>query len=321
MSKSSTTRTTPSDDQWEEAILSILEPRSEPIQFRKLRKQVLDSLHLDKCDLQIHPTFKTMVEQLKEKGSLVLDNNGKVKLSNKRKKEYEMESRKKRKIDHDDTMTKKTPCEGNPDGETRVFIGSLPRIPDRAFLEKNFPGVTHVKWLTDKDSGVFFGSVFVEMSNSQAAANAVAKNNELLNTKRRLRVKYEAARPGDSWPPKHKDAVAGGGSLAKLVKKSKQSAPDNKATTTTTSGAESSASTSSPRIKQYACLGDGCLELRPVWSDARKHMKTCTKCQLTGKPDLQQSAAKATEIVNADPELKASLAAKARPWKTFRKRN
>ena len=41
-------------------------------------------------------------------------------------------------------------------------------------------GVTHIKWITDKESGQFYGSSFVEMANVHAAARAVAMDGQKL---------------------------------------------------------------------------------------------------------------------------------------------
>ena len=42
-------------------------------------------------------------------------------------------------------------------------------------------GVIHIKWMTDKESGQFYGSSFVEMANVHAAARAVAMDGQQLS--------------------------------------------------------------------------------------------------------------------------------------------
>ncbi|KAL7580122.1 hypothetical protein ACA910_012881 [Epithemia clementina (nom. ined.)] len=95
---------------------------------------------------------------------------------------------------------KYTPCKGNPQGVTRLFVGNLPFSVDEASLKSFIPGVTHIKWITDKDSGAFYGSSFVEMESSSKAADAVAKAGSQLMG-RPIKINYAPARSGDIWPP------------------------------------------------------------------------------------------------------------------------
>ena len=53
-------------------------------------------------------------------------------------------------------------------------MGNLPFAVDEAGLTDFLPGVTHIKWITDKATGKFYGSSFVEMDTSESAAAAVA---------------------------------------------------------------------------------------------------------------------------------------------------
>ena len=68
--------------------------------------------------------------------------------------------------------------------------------------------MTHVKWITDKETGRFYGSAFVEMRNSKDAGEAVAKAGQDLMG-RSIKINFAAARPGDMWPPKQR-AITGG---------------------------------------------------------------------------------------------------------------
>lgn len=103
------------------------------------------------------------------------------------------------------------PCKGNPQGVTRLFLGNLPFAVDEASLEAFLPpGLTHVKWITDKETGKFYGSAFVEMETSASAADAVARAGQQLMG-RPVKVNFAPARPGDPWPPPQR-AVSGGGS-------------------------------------------------------------------------------------------------------------
>ncbi|GMI52827.1 hypothetical protein TeGR_g7018 [Tetraparma gracilis] len=104
---------------------------------------------------------------------------------------------------------KNKPCGGNRDGVTRLFLGNLPFKVDEASLASHLPApFTHVKWITDKDTGRFYGSAFVEMRNSRDAAEAVGvAGSELMG--RKIKINFAAAREGDIWPPA-KSSMTGG---------------------------------------------------------------------------------------------------------------
>jgi len=66
----------------------------------------------------------------------------------------------------------------NPDGIVKVFCGNLSyQIDDdaiKAFMA-DCGTITDIHWLTDKETGKFFGSGFLEFDSSEGAAKAVAK--------------------------------------------------------------------------------------------------------------------------------------------------
>jgi nucleolin len=211
---------------WKDAILSILEgtgsSADEPLQVKKLRKQVLLSLQLDTDDKLSKKAFKQAVQALEQQKCVKLDSEGNIKLSKKRKRDSKEEKKlaKKKKPDeqnHDasvvdtaqqqptvnESSEKNAPCKGNPQGCTRLFLGNLPFAVDEASLEAFIPGVTHIKWITDKETGKFYGSAFVEMGSSISAADAVAKAGSQLMG-RPIKINFAPARPGDIWPPEKK---------------------------------------------------------------------------------------------------------------------
>uniref|UniRef100_A0A7S2VYY9 RRM domain-containing protein n=1 Tax=Eucampia antarctica TaxID=49252 RepID=A0A7S2VYY9_9STRA len=105
---------------------------------------------------------------------------------------------------------KNAACKGNNLGITRLFLGNLPFTVDDTTLKEFLLGeVTHIKWITDKETGRFYGSAFIEMRNSRDAAQAVSKNDSDLMG-RPMRINYAPSRPGDVWPPKAK-VITGGG--------------------------------------------------------------------------------------------------------------
>ena len=43
-------------------------------------------------------------------------------------------------------------------------------------LKKCISGITHIKWITDKESGEFYGSSFLELKDPESAAVAVLQD-------------------------------------------------------------------------------------------------------------------------------------------------
>lgn len=225
-----------------DAICSVLEGKKKSsIKVKKLRKEVLISLQLDESDKAIKKQFKKAVQALEADGDLKLDEDGSVTLSAQRRKrkltDKSQKEKKKLKVesdkheehwgkDKDDTDTstdqkvepsnimsdldKNKPCKGNPQGVTRLFLGNLPFSVDEASLGAFLPGeVTHIKWITDKETGKFYGSAFIEMNNSSSAAEAVAMAGSQLMG-RPIKINFAPSRPGDLWPPE-KRVISGGG--------------------------------------------------------------------------------------------------------------
>jgi nucleolin len=185
--------TIPDDEssRWEEKIVSLLE--NGPQKVKKLRKQLLLSFQLDSDDKASKKKYKQVVQAMEQQGRLSIDEEGIVKLQ-KRKIEQESGENKRSKV--------VVSC-------TRLFLGNLPFSVDEASLEAFIPGITHIKWITDKETGRFYGSAFCEMNDASSAANAVAASGkELLG--RAIKINYAPARPGDVWPPE-KSVVSGGG--------------------------------------------------------------------------------------------------------------
>lgn len=121
---------------------------------------------------------------------------------------------------------KNKPCKGNPQGVTRLFLGNLPFSVDESSLGAFLPGkVTHIKWITDKETGKFYGSAFVEMDNSMSAADAVAMAGEKL-IGRPIKINFAPAREGDVWPPVKKVA-SGGGQAGGTGTKAMSAKPEN----------------------------------------------------------------------------------------------
>lgn len=88
----------------------------------------------------------------------------------------------------------------NPDRITRLFCGNLNKTITEDELRDAVPGITFIKWITDKQTREFYGSTFLEMRDPHAASMAVALDKSKLKG-RPLKVYYCPPRPGDVWPP------------------------------------------------------------------------------------------------------------------------
>lgn len=89
----------------------------------------------------------------------------------------------------------------NPDGVTRLHLKNMCRKSmDENTLMEFLPGITHIVWRSDRKSGQFLGQGYVEMATPDDAANAVAKNGQIV-LGRPLYIKYQPADPKDRWPP------------------------------------------------------------------------------------------------------------------------
>ncbi len=88
----------------------------------------------------------------------------------------------------------------NPDRITRLFCGNLSRKITEEDLMARIEGVNYIKWITDKQTGEFYGSSFLDMKDPQAAAAAVLQDKSKFMG-RPLKIYYCPPRPGDVWPP------------------------------------------------------------------------------------------------------------------------
>jgi len=240
------------EKKWKDAIISILAPSSKKkdssLKVKKIRKQVLLSLQLDEDDKKSKKRFKKTMKAMEEDGEVTIDADGHVTLKSvtsdnkrKRSKAKEEGSAKKSKKDADssksdearekdtenhgardvsetDTVDRNKPCKGNPQGVTRLFLGNLPFAVEEDSLESFLGGsgtVTHIKWLTDKETGRFYGSAIVEMRDSECAAHAISLSNSQLMG-RSIKINPCPARPGEVWPPEKK-VVSGGSTQTKTT--------------------------------------------------------------------------------------------------------
>eukprot|EP00978_Attheya_sp_CCMP212_P009889 scaffold23526_cov51-Attheya_sp.AAC.2 len=91
----------------------------------------------------------------------------------------------------------------NPEGITRLFIKNLHSDTDEARLVELLDRkVTHIQWLTDRQTGQFYGTAFCEMASKDDAALAVANLHKQTVNGRTIIVKLQKANSKDIWPTK-----------------------------------------------------------------------------------------------------------------------
>ena len=201
---------------WEKSIISMLQASDdvESRKVKKIRKKVLLSVQMDESDKAAKKLFKKAIKAMEKNGNVKLDADGTLSLlgsmnkkKNKKRKASldEPDSQKKgKKLQTTNEADKNAPSKGNPRGITRLFLGNLPFSVDESSLNAFLPGeVTHIKWITDKETGKFYGSAFIEMDNSTSAADAVAMTGSKL-IGRPIKINFAPAREGDTWPPEKK---------------------------------------------------------------------------------------------------------------------
>ena len=95
----------------------------------------------------------------------------------------------------------------NPENITRLFVKNMCiKNMDEETLCQTLPGITHIQWLSDRLTGKFYGSAFVEMATPEDASHAVAKNGKKI-LGRPIVIKFQKADGKDIWPP-HNCAIA-----------------------------------------------------------------------------------------------------------------
>lgn len=89
----------------------------------------------------------------------------------------------------------------NPNGVTRLFLRNMCRKHmDEATLIETLPGVTHIVWRVDRQTGQFLGSGWVEMATADDATRAVSLNGKRV-LGRPLYIDFQPPDGKDAWPP------------------------------------------------------------------------------------------------------------------------
>ncbi|KAK3265002.1 hypothetical protein CYMTET_26286 [Cymbomonas tetramitiformis] len=167
-------------------------------------KQVLAQL-LDKGRIRKDGSDVVLVQKAKRRSAGVDESDGDAEVgenSDQMKEEYEPAAKPADKEPRTEVAEAVQPSQ-NPSGCTRVFIGNLNFSIEEEELREAIPGITHIKWITDKAKRTFCGTVFVELATPEEAAAAVALSGyrSTLTKAGVLKANFAPARPGDKWPP------------------------------------------------------------------------------------------------------------------------
>jgi len=132
-------------------------------------------------------------------------------------------------VDTGNNTKKKKPCPGNPNGETRLFLGNLPfAVNDASLRDFLKPAITtHVKWITDSETGQFYGSAFIEVEGTRDGAIATTEKNGQSLLGRPIKINYAPAREGDVWPPRTAVVTGGKGQAGGSGVKAMSEKPEN----------------------------------------------------------------------------------------------
>ena len=114
---------------------------------------------------------------------------------------YGFEIQKKKKKPAQAMGKRKVKSAPNPNNVTKLFIKNLcSKQVDQEQLCELCPGITHIEWITDRKTGNWYGSVFVEMATPEDAALAVGSLNKQKAYNRVLNVSYSQPDPKSIWP-------------------------------------------------------------------------------------------------------------------------
>jgi len=126
--------------------------------------------------------------------------------------------KKKAKTDGD-SAAPKSPADGDGSGNNRVFVGNLPYTIDDEQIRAFFADVgelTDIHWVTDKQTGKFYGSGFLEFSTSAQAQAALGKAGADVGGRN---IKIDLAQPRGERKPSGFAAGGAGGARGEKPKR------------------------------------------------------------------------------------------------------
>jgi len=91
------------------------------------------------------------------------------------------------------------------DPSDRLFVGNLPLVINATQIKEALgAGVEMIHWIKDRNTDLWYGSTFVQMSSEDKATKVVKlakEGNGIKMGKRRLRVNFAPYGDSDAWPP------------------------------------------------------------------------------------------------------------------------
>eukprot|EP00931_Biecheleriopsis_adriatica_P106410 TRINITY_DN80871_c0_g1_i2.p1 TRINITY_DN80871_c0_g1~~TRINITY_DN80871_c0_g1_i2.p1 ORF type:complete len:521 (-),score=119.91 TRINITY_DN80871_c0_g1_i2:43-1605(-) len=94
---------------------------------------------------------------------------------------------------------------GDKPPSKRLFVGGLPLVIDaKAIRETLGDGVEFIHWIPDRETGLWYGSTFVQMASKAEAKRVVKEAGEgtgIRIGKRKLRINFSPPQNGETWPP------------------------------------------------------------------------------------------------------------------------
>jgi len=85
----------------------------------------------------------------------------------------------------------------------RIFVGNLPLVINASIIRDLLgEGVEFIHWIPDRESGLWYGSTFVQMRSEKDAQRIVdlAKGDGIKIEKRKIRVNFSPPKEGEEWP-------------------------------------------------------------------------------------------------------------------------
>ena len=90
----------------------------------------------------------------------------------------------------------------NPQRYTRLFLKNMcaKQMDEAKLLEFLHPArVTHIQWLTDRNTGKFYGSASIEVKTAEDAGSVLALDGSMV-LGRRIHINYQETNAKDVWP-------------------------------------------------------------------------------------------------------------------------
>jgi len=121
-------------------------------------------------------------------------------------KEYEQKLKQKLDVEYEPPIQRKHAItrkpKSNPERITRLFLKNMcaKQMNEEKLLEFLQPArVTHIQWLTDRNTGKFYGSASIEVKTAEDAGSVLALDGTIV-LGRRIHVNYQKTNQKDVWP-------------------------------------------------------------------------------------------------------------------------